>query len=296
MKVLILGGTGVIGKQIVSSLFSSNVSVTAVSRGVISNEKNSSKAKFVNIDLVRASQDQLFTLVSDFDYVINAAGVIKQRISSSDISTQIEAINLNSMLPIRLAALIPRNPIKIINITTDCVFDGFQGNYDESDSHSALDIYGKSKSLGEVEAQNVFNLRCSVIGPDSTPLSLAGWVVHQELNAKITGYVNHFWNGITTYSLSKILLGIIQSDFWKSGTHHLVPANSWTKFQLVQELVQVTNRQDLSLVEGLADQGVNRILQTINSEQNSLLWNLGGYSQCPSIDELFQEPLFRSAF
>ena len=296
MKVLILGGTGVIGKQIVSSLFSSNVSVTAVSRGVISNEKNSSKAKFVNIDLVRASQDQLFTLVSDFDYVINAAGVIKQRISPSDISTQIEAINLNSMLPIRLAALIPRNPIKIINITTDCVFDGFQGNYDESDSHSALDIYGKSKSLGEVEAQNVFNLRCSVIGPDSTPLSLAGWVVHQELNAKITGYVNHFWNGITTYSLSKILLGITQSDFWKSGTHHLVPANSWTKFQLVQELLQVTNRQDLSLVEGLADQGVNRILQTINSEQNSLLWNLGGYSQCPSIDELFQEPLFRSAF
>ena len=296
MKVLILGGTGVIGRQIVSSLFSSNVSVTAVSRGVISNEKNSSKAKFVNIDLVRASQDQLLTLVSDFDYVINAAGVIKQRISSSDISTQIEAINLNSMLPIRLAALIPRNPIKIINITTDCVFDGFQGNYDESDSHSALDIYGKSKSLGEVEAQNVFNLRCSVIGPDSTPLSLAGWVVHQELNAKITGYVNHFWNGITTYSLSKILLGIIQSDFWKSGTHHLVPANSWTKFQLVQELLQVTNRQDLSLVEGLADQGVNRILQTINSEQNSLLWNLGGYSQCPSIDELFQEPLFRSAF
>ena len=296
MKVLILGGTGVIGRQIVSSLFSSNVSVTAVSRGVISNEKNSSKAKFVNIDLVRASQDQLLTLVSDFDYVINAAGVIKQRISPSDISTQIEAINLNSMLPIRLAALIPRNPIKIINITTDCVFDGFQGNYDESDSHSALDIYGKSKSLGEVEAQNVFNLRCSVIGPDSTPLSLAGWVVHQELNAKITGYVNHFWNGITTYSLSKILLGITQSDFWKSGTHHLVPANSWTKFQLVQELLQVTNRQDLSLVEGLADQGVNRILQTINSEQNSLLWNLGGYSQCPSIDELFQEPLFRSAF
>ena len=296
MKVLVLGGTGVIGKQIVSSLISSSVSVTAVSRGIISNEKNSSKATFVNIDLVRASEDQLFTLVSDFDYVINAAGVIKQRISSSDISTQIEAINLNTMLPIRLAALIPRIPIKIINITTDCVFDGFQGNYDESDSHSALDIYGKSKSLGEVEAQNVFNLRCSVIGPDSTPLSLAGWIVHQELNAKITGYVNHFWNGITTYSLSKILLGIIQSGFWKSGTNHLVPANSWTKFQLVQELVQVSNRQDLSLVEGLADQEVNRILRTINSEQNSLLWNLGGYSQCPSIDELFQEPLFRSAF
>ena len=296
MKVLVLGGTGVIGKQIVSSLISSNVTVTAVSRGIISNEKNSSKATFAKIDLARTSEDQLSELLSDFDYVINAAGVIKQRIFSSNVSTQIEAINLNSILPIRLAALIPHASARIINITTDCVFDGFQGNYDESNSHSALDIYGKTKSLGEVQAQNVFNLRCSVIGPDSTPLSLAGWIVHQELNAKITGYVNHFWNGITTYSLSKILLGIIQSGFWTSGTHHLIPANSWTKFQLVQELVQVSNRLDLILDEGLADQAVNRVLQTINSEQNSLLWNLGGYPQCPSIDELFNESFFRNAF
>jgi dTDP-4-dehydrorhamnose reductase len=296
MKVLVLGGTGVIGNQIASSLISNKVGVTILSRGIISNNQNIVGATFVKMDLVNASEGQLISLLSEHEFVINAAGVIKQRISETNLNTQLEAIQLNAVLPYKLASLTDRLPIKIINITTDCVFDGARGNYRESESHNALDIYGRSKSLGEVQADNVLNLRCSVIGPDTTSLSLAGWILKQSPNAKITGFMNHFWNGITTYSLSKIIVGIIQSGFWNSGTQHLIPSNSWTKYELVQELTEVCNRLDLTLIEGFADQDINRILQTAHPEQNSILWNLAGYLQCPSLGELFQEPAFRNAF
>ncbi len=296
MKVLILGGTGVIGGQIVSTLSSSGLDVTAISRGLTPKAKNNVKTKFTTMDLLDTSDSELLSLISEYSFIVNAAGVIKQRISINDFLTHLEAVNLNSILPIRLASLSQGTSNKIIHITTDCVFDGSRGDYDENYSHSALDIYGKSKSLGEVQTDNVLNLRCSVIGPDTTSLSLAGWIWHQDFNSKITGYLNHYWNGITTYSLSKVVMGIIESGFWSSGTHHLIPSNSWNKFQLVEELIQVCNRADITLEKGFAADEINRVLQTVNPERNSVLWQLGGYSDCPSLDMLFQEPTFRASF
>jgi dTDP-4-dehydrorhamnose reductase len=37
---------------------------------------------------------------------------------------------------------------KIIHITTDCVYDGVKGNYDENDEVSATDVYGITKYCG----------------------------------------------------------------------------------------------------------------------------------------------------
>ena len=34
-------------------------------------------------------------------------------------------------------------------ISTDCVFNGEKGNYNENSIKNATDIYGKTKSLGE---------------------------------------------------------------------------------------------------------------------------------------------------
>lgn len=296
MKVLVLGGTGVIGGQIVSTLSSSRLDVTAISRGIIPKAKDNLRTKFTTMDLAGTSDSELLSLISEYSFIVNAAGVIKQKITLNDFSTHLEAVNLNSILPIRLASLSQQISSKIIHITTDCVFDGSIGDYDENDSHSAIDIYGKSKSLGEVQRDNVLNLRCSVIGPDTTSLSLAGWITHQNFNSKITGYLNHYWNGITSYSLSKVVIGIIESGFWSSGTHHLIPSNSWNKFQLVEELIQVCNRADITLEKGSAVGEINRVLQTVNPERNSVLWQLGGYTDCPSLNVLFQEPIFRASF
>ena len=40
---------------------------------------------------------------------------------------------------------------KIFQIATDCVFSGKIGGYNELSNHDDLDIYGVSKSMGEVK-------------------------------------------------------------------------------------------------------------------------------------------------
>ena len=55
---------------------------------------------------------------------------------------------------------------KIYQIATDCVYDGSSKLYSESSPHNPLDVYGKTKSLGEVQSGNFFNIRVSIIGKE----------------------------------------------------------------------------------------------------------------------------------
>jgi dTDP-4-dehydrorhamnose reductase len=56
---------------------------------------------------------------------------------------------------------------KVIQIATDCVFSGSNGSYLETDPHDATDVYGKTKSDGEIESSAVMQLRCSIIGREN---------------------------------------------------------------------------------------------------------------------------------
>ena len=53
---------------------------------------------------------------------------------------------------------------KIMHFSTDCVFDGKKGNYNEDYLPNANDIYGMSKALGELNYNNSLTLRTSIIG------------------------------------------------------------------------------------------------------------------------------------
>ena len=76
--------------------------------------------------------------------------------------------------------------VKIYQIATDCVFSGTVGNYNEMAKHDALDVYGKTKSLGEVNIKNFFNIRVSIIGKElDTKNSLVEWFLSNEKKEKI---------------------------------------------------------------------------------------------------------------
>ena len=59
------------------------------------------------------------------------------------------AIKVNSLFPFQLSKIIKLKKNKIYQIT-DCVFSGEKGNYNEMSEHDALDVYGKTKSLGKL--------------------------------------------------------------------------------------------------------------------------------------------------
>ncbi len=159
---------------------------------------------------------------NSFDVIINAAGIIKQREYSSE-----ELIKVNSMFPHFLSTL----KCNVIHISTDCVFSGKDGEYDEDSLHDCFDDYGKSKSLGE--NPNLTIIRTSIIGEElHNKKSLLEWVKTNK-NTIVNGYINHFWNGITCLELSKQIENIIiNSSYWKGVRHYFSP-DTVSKYQLV---------------------------------------------------------------
>ena len=164
------------------------------------------------------------------DVVINCSGMINRRQQIDNA----EAIFLrvNSLFPRLLADTCAVAGAKLIHITTDCVYDGRRGLYDEVVPHDATDLYGQSKSLGE--PRNAMLLRTSIIGPERQNFySLLCWVLAQT--GTVDGFTNHWWNGVTTLELSRLVARILTEDRYVEGLFH-IHGEDLTKFDLVGKI------------------------------------------------------------
>jgi dTDP-4-dehydrorhamnose reductase len=169
--------------------------------------------------------------------VINCIGMIKQRNSSQE-----EMIHINSLFPHVLSSVCDKVGVKMIHITTDCVFSGLTGNYSENSVHDATDIYGRSKSLGE--PSNSTNIRTSIIGEElKNKLSFFEWAKSQS-GKTCSGYTNHIWNGITCLELSKYMHELIERSLYWKGTKHIFSPHSYSKYQM---LILFNNHYNLKL-------------------------------------------------
>ena len=112
---------------------------------------------------------------------------------------------INSELPRKLNQLVIKRDKKLIHFSTDCVFGGYTGGYDENSIKDAIDDYGKTKSLGEFNSEFNLCIRTSIIGPEikQNGEGLLHWIFQQK--GKVYGYKNVFWSGVTTLELSKAI-------------------------------------------------------------------------------------------
>ena len=158
---------------------------------------------------ITAVNIQEFLLSVNPDIIINAAGVTIRRAEGSSLN---QIIFTNSLLPNILNNWSEKNNCRLIHFSTDCVFSGKKGNYKEDDITDALDIYGKTKSLGEVNSDYCLTLRSSMIGFElNNKTELLEWVFKNQ-NKTINGFSNIIYSGITTSLMSKIVISII-NDF-----------------------------------------------------------------------------------
>ncbi|NUO65209.1 MAG: sugar nucleotide-binding protein [Gemmatimonadaceae bacterium] len=140
---------------------------------------------------------------SDARYVVNCIGRIWQK--STDPT---ELFRANALLPIHLAQSL-RPDQHLFHASTDCVFAGDRGAYAVSEIPDADDEYGVSKQLGEGVRHwpNASVLRVSIVGLDlGGGHGLLAWFLSQPEDKPVRGYVNHFWNGITTLEWARILV------------------------------------------------------------------------------------------
>ena len=241
MKVLVLGANGMLGSRMIRVLSENDeLDVFGTVRdqsmkGLFSD--NIATKILANIDV---SKSGLGSLIEDVcpDVVINCVGSVNKNFSEPE--SVLQAISLNALLPHRLYKYCERVNSRLIHISTDCVFSGNRGNYTETDPTDPIDIYGRSKLLGEVIRPNVVTLRTSIIGPEfRTSHGLLEWFLSQE--GKCKGYANAVFSGLPTVILAKVIHDYILLNSEISGLYHVAgPAIS--KYDLLNIIAKEYNK------------------------------------------------------
>ena len=163
------------------------------------------------------------------EVVINCIGVIKQ---SPAIHDTLAAIEVNSILPQRLAILCQVANARLIHISTDCVFSGHKGNYTEDDVSDAEDLYGRTKFLGEVAKSDCLTIRTSIIGRElNTSFGLVEWFLGQR-DGRVKGFTKAIYTGFTTAELATIIESVIVNHPKLEGVYN-VSSNPITKYDLL---------------------------------------------------------------
>jgi dTDP-4-dehydrorhamnose reductase len=159
--------------------------------------------------------------------VINAIGVVKQRAEANDA---IQSLEINALLPHRLAVLCEAAGARLIHFSTDCVFSGRRGKYRETDVPDAEDLYGRTKYLGEPGGEHCVTLRTSFIGRELTrKTGLLEWFLAQR--GTIRGYTKAIFSGFTTLEMTRIIEKVLTTPVL-SGVYH-VSSEPISKFDLL---------------------------------------------------------------
>lgn len=262
MKILILGSTGMLGNAVFKYFNIRNYNIYTTYR--------EEKLKYNNNSFYFNALDTNFSQIRHFDYIINCIGVIKPFVSEK---TAQDVILTNSLFPRKLANFCEENNIRLIHITTDCVFSGKDGLYDENSEHDCIDLYGKSKSVGE--PSNCMVLRTSIIGNEiHKDASLISWA-KSCANKEINGYTNHIWNGITTNQYAKICEKIIQKDLYSHDLYHVF-SDDITKYELLN-LINNFYNLNMKINKFIDKISIDRTLRTIK--------NLKSLLNIPTIEE-----------
>ena len=285
--VVILGSTGMIGSGVTSYISRNLTQFIEVNRIGISTQPHNSVIKF---DVLKNDIHELLGLIPRNSIILNFIGLIRHKIFESQAESVFDSSLINAVFPVELVKNSLGGNHKIIQIATDCVFSGKTGSYSESAQPDPIDLYGKSKSDGELASENLMTVRVSVVGKERhSHVELMDWVLNSGKGKRISGYSNHLWNGVTSLQLGKVVYGIIRSDIFKPGTFHLVPRDKTNKYELIRLIAEQGGRPDLIIEEILDSKNVDRTLTTNFSEFNSILWGSAGYGDIPKIDFMVEE-------
>ncbi|MCL2247782.1 MAG: sugar nucleotide-binding protein [Oscillospiraceae bacterium] len=248
-RILVLGGTGLLGSAVTKYFLNDDefeINTTCRDKSISIDE---------NALLFDALVDSLEILPTNYDYVLNCIGVIKPFMKQDPAA----AIKINALFPWQIAQWCNDNGMKLIHITSDCVFSGKRGKYKEDDEHDALDAYGKSKSLGE-PITDAMVIRTSIIGEElHKNASLIEWAKSQKGKA-VDGYVTHLWNGVTTKQYAAICAKIIKNSWYEKGLFHVTAKDDVSKYQMLRHFDEKF-KLDLDIRE-TTPESIDRTLRT----------------------------------
>ena len=235
MRILILGGNGMIGHKMYQLITKIHEDTWITLRNNLSSYSYSeiyNPEKVIdNIDLINFKILLNQLNLTNPDIVINACGITIRR---GIDALKSNSIILNSALPNFLNEWVTSNNKKLIHFSTYCVFSGKKGDYLDNDIKDAIDLYGLTKSMGEViDSKFTITLRGSMIGRElENKTELFEWFLKQK-NKTIKGFSKVIYSGISTTKMAEIVIKLIDQYPSLSGIYN-ISSKPISKFELLK--------------------------------------------------------------
>ena len=263
MKVLVLGVSGMAGHVIALYFKEKGHEVVGFSTSPFPHCRNLVGNVF---DFTSLKKHILF---EDYDAIINCIGLLNQFAENN----KADAVYLNSYLPHLLVETLRGRRTKFIHMSTDCVFAGNTGPYNERSFPDGKTFYDRSKALGEFDDPKNLVFRNSIIGPDmkESGIGLFNWFMKQESN--LSGFSAAIWTGVTTITLAQAMEAAIEQNL--CGMYNLVNNESISKFHLITLFNKYFRNSELVINENEA----LKIDKTLINSRNDFAFTVPSYEQ-----------------
>lgn len=268
-KVIILGADGMIGHMI--TLYLSELKKYEI-YDFCNTRKIRKKSYLIDIKNLEYLYEQIND--SNPDIIINCIELVNHECDQDPML----ASYINSFLPHYLVNKYKDTECKIIHLSTDCVFDGKKGSYEEDDDKTAGCIYGITKGLGEFNNNKDLTIRVSVIGPDIKDNDgLFNWFMKQE--DAIDGYQDVWWNGLTNLELAKIIDIAIEKNVL--GLYNVSSNQKINNLNLLNIMKNVFKKESINVYA----ETKNKLDRSLLSKRRDLNYEIKSYDEI--IKELY---------
>ena len=256
MKILILGGSGLLGKKLVEKTSDSFEVISTFNNHKIEHPKS----RTIRIKL----PDEIFNLKS---LIFNERpNVIINTIANTNIDYceqhKTETYLLHVKINKKIFKLCEEVASKFIFISSDYVFDGKKGDYMEYDKTSPVNYYGETKAIAEsIILQNPINtvLRSSLIYDWNPQVRFLNYVIDKlRKNEKIQAYDDFFATPIFLEDLVGSIIKAVEKNV--SGIYNLAGSSCVTRMDFALAIAKKFNF-DKNLIEPVSVKSLDLIAE-----------------------------------
>jgi dTDP-4-dehydrorhamnose reductase len=235
--IVVTGASGLLGSNLVLCAKQHGADVVAVYRR---HKFASREIRSVRVNLLdkAAAHDTLQTFHPH--WVVHCAALTNVEWCEEHPT---DAYQVNVEMSRNLAAAAKRIGAALVYISTDSVFDGKRGNYSEADVPAPVNVYGRSKLMGEEavreELERTLIIRTNIYGWNmQEKQSLAEWIFNRlRSNNRVTGFYDVLFSPLLVNDLSEMIMNMIELDM--TGLYHVAASNSCSKYEFALMLAEV---------------------------------------------------------
>jgi dTDP-4-dehydrorhamnose reductase len=240
--VLITGASGLLGSKIVKA-------VTNHFRVIPLHNTRPLHTHSLKLDVTKANEvSSLFRKLKPYVVIHTASETNVDKCETE--KEHVWKINVEGTQNIALAS--SGLGAKLVYISTDYVFDGEKGNYEEKDEPNPINYYGVTKLEGErrvVEnCENYAILRTSVLyGWHPWKQNFVTWVINQlKQNKEIAVVQDHYNTPTLADNLAEITIEVVKKDL--AGLYHASGSERISRYNFAKQIAKVFSL-DASLIK-----------------------------------------------